>query len=276
MIISNITKSEKKDGYEVKISFGKYPERIFWCKDKNNIIVRQKRLQKLRCRLRDLIKEFMNIRVWFPEQESASAEKMVCFLFQYDKVNMEKTICDFLHAAESEDWDGFHWQYFSQLEWIGSASVEEIENQSGNLYFTKYYKKAIQELMKKRDLEAVLFLRMLMETGIRSRDVYLMEQSCIEGKRVRVRAAKFARPDYYQCPDGSFPRISKSTLFIAETLDRVQGQWFTKPYDFYVRIIHKVWYQQGFSSHLLRQYRIGLIRQEYSAKQKQCVKSGKK
>lgn len=129
MIISNITKSEKKDGYEVKISFGKYPERIFWCKDKNNIVVRQKRLQKLRCRLRDLIKEFMNIRECFPEQEPVSAEKMVHFLFQYDNVNMEKTVCDFLNAAESEDWDGFYWQYFSQLEWIGSASVEEIKNQ---------------------------------------------------------------------------------------------------------------------------------------------------
>lgn len=276
MIVSNIIKSEKKDGYEVKISFGKYPERVFWCKDKNNIVVRQKRLQKLHCRLRILNKEFMNIRKWFPEQESASAEKMVHFLFQYDKVNMEKTVCNFLNAAESEDWDGFYWKYFRQLEWIGSASVEEIENQSGKLYFTKYYKKAIHELLNKRDLEAVLFLRLLMETGIRSRDVYLMDHSCIEGKRVRVSAAKFANPDYYQCPDGSFPRISKHTLFIAETLDRVQGKWFTKPYDFYVHIIHKVWYQQGFSIHLLRQYRIVIIREEYWARQKQSAKSGKK
>lgn len=276
MIISNITKSDKKDGYEVKVSFGKYPERVFWCKDKNNILVRQKRLQKLHCRLCHLIKDFMNIRAWFPEQESASAEKMVRFLFQYDKVKVKKTVGDFLHAAEFEDWDGFYSQYFTHLEWIGSASVEEIENQSGKLYFTKYYKKAIHELLKERDLEAVLFLRLLMETGIRAQDVYLVDSSCIKGKRVRMRVTKFASPDYYQCPDGSFPRISKSTLFIAETLDRVQGKWFTKPYDFYVRIIHKVWYQQGFSIHLLRQYRIVIMREEYWARQKQSAKSGKK
>lgn len=276
MIISNITKSDKKDGYEVKVSFGKYPGRVFWSKNKNNIIVRQKRLQKLHCRLCHLINDFMNIRAWFPEQESASAEKMVRFLFQYDKVKMKKTVGDFLHAAKSEDWDGFYSEYFTQLEWIGSASTEEIEKQSEKLYFTKYYKKAIQELLKKRDLEAVLFLRLLMETGIRAQDVYLMNCSCIEGKRVKVRATKFASPIYYQCPDGSFPRISKSTLFIAETLDRVQGKWFTKPYDFYVRIIHKVWYQQGFSIHLLRQYRIVIMREEYWARQKQSAKSGEK
>lgn len=276
MIISDIIKSDKKEGYEIRVSFGVHSQRIFWCKNKSNIVVRQKVLQKLNCRLCHLTKEFMNVRAWFPEQETASAEKMIRFLFQYDKMDMEKTVAHFLNAAECNDWDAFYVQYFTQLEWIGSASVEEIENQSGKLYITKYYKKTVQELMKKRDFEAVLFLRLLMETGIHAQDVYLMDYSCIEGKRVKVRAAKFANPDYYQFPDGSFPRISKHTLFIAETLEKAQGKWFTKPYDFYVCIIRKIWNQRDFSTHLLRQYRIVIMREEYWARQKQSAKSGKK
>lgn len=254
MIISDVEKSLSKEGYEIRVSFENNSDRVFWCKAKNDIVIRQKRLQKLRYRLSCLVKEFMNIRKWFPEQESVSAENMVRYLFQYDKINIEIAVRDFLSAAKSGNWDIFYSQYFSQLEWIGSASKEEVERQLDRLYFTKHYKKALQELTKKRNLEVVLFLRLLMETGIRARDVYQMDSSCIEGKRVRVRPSKQANADFYHCPNGSLPQISKSTLHIAEVLNRTQGKWFTKPFDYYVYMLHKIWNQPYFSLHVLRRY----------------------
>ncbi|MDO4275072.1 MAG: hypothetical protein Q4D16_15495 [Eubacteriales bacterium] len=179
MLISRIRNSHKNDGYVIIVELGDYPKRIFHCKSKNDIVIRLKRIQLLQYRLRCLAREFKNIREWFPEQESASAEKMIHFLFQYDKVNIEETVRDLLNVAKSGDWDRFYSRYFSQLEWLGSASREETERQLEQLYFTKHYKKAIQDLTKKRNLEAVIFLRLLMETGIRPRDVYQMDSSCI-------------------------------------------------------------------------------------------------
>lgn len=136
----------------------------------------------------------------------------------------------------------------------GNALAQTVETPLGGMCFTRHYKKALQELYKERNLEAALFLRLLMETGIRARDIYQMDVSCIEGKRVKVHPSKIANIKYYQQPNGSLPRISKATLQIAAALDRTQGEWFTRPYDYYLHIIHKLWNQTGFSIYMLRKY----------------------
>ena len=52
------------------------------------------------------------------------------------------------------------------------------------------YKIVLQKLCEKRDLETVLYLRMMMETGIRCRDLCELNDSNIKGREIKISALK--------------------------------------------------------------------------------------
>lgn len=255
MQVSNIRTSNGNKGYEIRVSFGEHKRWGFRCRNKCDIVACQARLWGLKKRLQCLVNEFMLIQTWYPEQKAVSVRQMLQFLFRYDKVNMEEAVQCFLSALKSDDWDRFYSRYFRELEWIGDISTEEERLLLGELYLTKHYRRVLQELTENRNLEEVLFLRMLMETGIRPQVIYLMSSACLMGKKVMVCFSDM-KENYYRSPDGRPPQISKTTMHIAAALDRVQGNWFTKSYDYYVHMLQKTWNQPHFSLYMLRRYRV--------------------
>lgn len=209
MQVSNIRTSHGNKGFEIRVSFGKHGSWGVRCRDKCGIVACQARLRDLKRRLQYLTNEFILIETWYPEQREVSARHMLQFLFRHDKTNMEEAVRCFLTAEQSDDWDSFYSRYFRELEWIGEASSEEVQHLLGKLYLTKHYKRVLQELTGNRYLETVLFLRMLMETGIRPRDVYQMSSACLKGKKVKgffwigrkiIIGARTAAPLKYQKP----------------------------------------------------------------------------
>lgn len=255
MQVSNIRTSHGNKGFEIRVSFGKHGSWGIRCRDKCGIVACQARLRDLKRRLQYLTNEFILIETWYPEQREVSARHMLQFLFRHDKTNMEEAVRCFLTAEQSDDWDSFYSRYFRELEWIGEASSEEVQYLLGKLYLTKHYKRVLQELTGNRYLETVLFLRMLMETGIRPRDVYQMSSACLKGKKVKGFFLD-RKENYYRGSDGSPPQISKATMRIAAALDRVHGTWFTKSYDYYVHMLQKIWNQPYFSLYMLRRYKV--------------------
>lgn len=270
MQISEIRKSQGRDGFEIRVFFGEHNSQIFWHKNRNDILVHEKRLWRLQNRLQSLIDEFQDMRRQLPGQESVIAEQIVCILFQDGKVDIKKTTQRFLMAAKSGDWDCFYSEYYSKLAWLGTAQKKEIEIKLGKYCFTKHYKITLQKLVEKRNLETLLFLRLMMETGIRARDVYQIDASCIDGKHVKIVSSKLRGGNYYQRPDGSFPKISNSTCHIAEVLDKNQGKWFTKPYEYYIQMIHRVWNHTYFSLYMLRKYRMACDNKREQAEYLKC------
>lgn len=262
MRISNIWKSPKRERYEVMATFGAHGRWVISYRDKTTIVKHQKKLWCLHHRLRYIAEEFINIRIWYPEQAEVSAEQMIDFLFHNKREDMEGAVRKLLIAAEIGDWDGFFYAYFRELKWIEDVPTEEWDRKLGELYLTKHYKKVLKELMDARDLETMLFLRLLMETGISVFDVYRMSSSCIEGKKVRVQSSRISMSGFYRYPDGSLPQISKDTIRIAEALDRVQGKWFTKPCGHYTHLIHILWNLYHFSFDILEGFRVNLKSKE--------------
>lgn len=114
-----------------------------------------------------------------------------------------------------------------------------------------YYKEALRKLLERRDLESVLYLRIAMETGIRSQDILLLNESCIIGRYVRMFSSK--NGDCYFRMDGKLPLISQHTKRIMEALIRKQGKFFTKPFRYYYLKIRRAWPDAEFSLHMLRQ-----------------------
>ena len=49
---------------------------------------------------------------------------------------------------------------------------------------TGQYRLILDKLMEKRDLETVLFLRIMMETGLRSREVYALKPGYIRNRQI--------------------------------------------------------------------------------------------
>lgn len=203
--------------------------------------------------------------VYGSEEYLLQAGKSFRSTMAYPFVKMIESQC---HGLPAKDLHRILWNIYLKKQeksaFIITAKMrlldcgKEVDSQISNLYFTKQYKKALQKLTEDCNLETVLFLRLLMETGIRSRDVYQMDAACIEGKKVRVQSSKVKseKTNIYRWPDGSLPRISGKTIQIAKALDRTQGKWFTKPYDYYIRRIRKVWNSKEFSVHMLRRYRL--------------------
>lgn len=114
------------------------------------------------------------------------------------------------------------------------------------------YKGILKSLMDEGDLETVLFLRILMETGIRSIDIYGIEPACIQHRKVIITESKRSR--FYEL-DGRYPMISKRTEQIAEILMEKQGKYFTKSLLYYKRKIKLCSKDHMLPVHYLRHYR---------------------
>lgn len=114
-----------------------------------------------------------------------------------------------------------------------------------------YYKEALGKLLERRDLESALYLRIAMETGIRSWDIVLLDEACIIGRNVRMFSSKNGR--CYFRMNGKLPQISRHTKRIIAVLIRKQGGIFTKPYRYYYMKIKRAWPDAEFSLHMLRQ-----------------------
>lgn len=109
------------------------------------------------------------------------------------------------------------------------------------------------EFLYKKDFETALFLRIAMETGIRSIDIPYIEWSCIYGKAIYLEESKGG--DLYKRVNGTFPKISTQSLRIIKLLHRKQGKIFTKSNEYYVRKISCAWGMPGFRIHSFQDYR---------------------
>lgn len=123
------------------------------------------------------------------------------------------------------------------------------------------YKQVLEQLLEKRDLESVLFLRILMETGIRAEDLWLLNDSGIKGREIRLSALKDGRE--YRDTHGRYPRISKRTAKMAEVMFRY-GLYFEKPYSYYTRRIKGCCDDPRFQIHLIRMYYLHIRMQRCS------------
>lgn len=115
-----------------------------------------------------------------------------------------------------------------------------------------YYKETLEKLLERRDLETALYLRIAMETGIRSRDILLLDGSCIKERHVRMLSVKDRK--CYCRLNGKFPRISRCTKRMMDALIRTQGRIFTRSFRHYYTRILEAWpSNEPFQSHMLRQ-----------------------
>lgn len=136
---------------------------------------------------------------------------------------------------------------------LGREGLQKMKYEFDLLKIQVQYKEILQVLMNKGNLETVLFLRILMETGIRSTDVYELDPGCIQQRKVTIMDSK--RQRYYEV-GGQSPRISKRTEQIAKILMRKQGKYFTESLSYYREKIMRYsrdhhWLQV----HYLRHYR---------------------
>lgn len=114
------------------------------------------------------------------------------------------------------------------------------------------YRKIRNALMMERDLETLLLVRILMETGIRPVDACSIEPSNIHHRAVILRSKK--QSDFYRDYNGKYPCISKSTEQIAGALQRRQGKYFTKDRRYYIMKIRRILSDNHFNMHYFRHY----------------------
>lgn len=136
---------------------------------------------------------------------------------------------------------------------MDDVSLLELERKIGAIYFVDHYKMIADEFLYKKDFETALFLRIAMETGIRSIDIPYIEWSCIYGKAIYLEESKGG--DLYKRVNGTFPKISTQSLRIIKLLHRKQGKIFTKSNEYYVRKISCAWGMPGFRIHSFQDYR---------------------
>ena len=116
------------------------------------------------------------------------------------------------------------------------------------------YKIIRNALVAERDLETLLLVRILMETGIRSVDACDIEPINIRDRTVIVRSKK--QSDFYREYNGKYPCISRRTEQIAEALLQKQGMYFTKDRRDYIMKIRKILPEAHFSLHEFRHFHI--------------------
>lgn len=156
-------------------------------------------------------------------------------------------------SFEAEQGMIFVEKYRGKLEWLNSISLAELQRKIGEIYFVDHYKMIADQFLYKKDFETSLFLRIAMETGIRSADIPCIEWSCMHGKTIILEETK--RGDLYKKVNGTFPKISTQSLRIMKLLHRKQGKIFTKSNEYYVRKISCAWGMPGFRIHSFRDYR---------------------
>ena len=153
-----------------------------------------------------------------PDSEEKFLQKMVCFLLPEQRKCWPEAIRDLRQSFDDKQEMLFLEKYRGKLEWLDSISLAELQTKIGAIYFVDHYKMIADQFLYKKDFETSLFLRIAMETGIRSTDIPYIDWSCIHGKTIHLEESK--RGDLY-----------------------------------YVRKISCVWGMPGFHIHSFRNYR---------------------
>ena len=180
-------------------------------------------------------------------------QKMVCFLLPEQRKYWTEAIRDLRQSLETEHGMIFIEKYRGKLEWLDDVSLLELERKIGAIYFVDHYKMIADEFLYKKDFETALFLRIAMETGIRSIDIPYIEWSCIHGRNVVLPEGKTG--NIYRKVNGNYPQISRCSLRIIHLLYRKQKMIFTKSKEYYIHRIRRFWGTGEFSFHSFRYYR---------------------
>ena len=111
-----------------------------------------------------------------------------------------------------------------KLEWLNSISLAELQRKIGEIYFVDHYKMIADQFLYKKDFETSLFLRIAIETGIRSADIPMY-------RIVRTRMEKllfWKKPKEEICTKNlmeRFLRFRRQSLRIMKLLHRKQGKY---------------------------------------------------
>lgn len=123
---------------------------------------------------------------------------------------------------------------------------------------TGQYRLILDKLMEKRDLETVLFLRIMMETGLRSREVYALKPEYIRNRQIDL-PHRFQKNNGKDEAFAEIPCISRKTERIAELVAGNRGRYFTKSRNHYLMRIKRVRTDPRFSALILRDFRRKII-----------------
>jgi hypothetical protein len=157
---------------------------------------------------------------WNPDSEEKFLQKMVCLLLPGQRKCWSEAIRDLRQSFEAEQGMIFVEKYRGKLEWLNSISLAELQRKIGEIYFVDHYKMIADQFLYKKDFETSLFLRIAMETGIRSADIPCIEWSCMHGKTIILEETK--RGDLYKkvnCVDNKDKKTTiknlKKKIFIS-------------------------------------------------------------
>lgn len=190
---------------------------------------------------------------WHPDSEEKFLQKMVCLLLPGQRKCWPEAIRALRQSFKAGQGMIFVEKYREKLEWLDSISLAELQRKIGEIYFVDHYKMIADQFLYRKDFETSLFLRIAMETGIRSTDIPYIDWSCVDGKTIHLEESK--RGNLYKKVNGTLPKISTQSLRIMKLLYRKQGKIFTKSKEYYVRKIYFAWGVPGFHIHSFRNYR---------------------
>lgn len=190
---------------------------------------------------------------WHPDSEGKFLQKMVCFLLPEQRKYWPEAIRDLRQSFDDKQEMLFLEKYRGKLEWLDSISLAELQRKIGEIYFVDHYKMIADQFLYKKDFETSLFLRIAMETGIRSTDIPNIDWPCIHGRNVVLPEEKTG--NIYRKVNGNYPQISRYSLRIIHLLYKKQKMIFTKPEKYYIHRIRRFWGAGEFSFHSFRDYR---------------------
>ena len=204
-------------------------------------------------KVNQLYEELKRLIQWHPDSEEKFIQKMVCFLLPGQRKCWPEAIDVLRQSLKTEYGMIFVEKYREKLEWLDSVSLLELERKIGAIYFFDHYKMIADEFLYKKDFETALFLRIAMETGIRSIDIPYIEWSCIHGRNVVLPEGKTG--NIYRKVNGNYPQISRCSLRIIHLLYMKQKMIFTKSKEYYIHRIRRFWGTGEISFHSFRYYR---------------------
>lgn len=258
--------------YVLIITFGKYGRCQIFRNSKENMEVFQRDLFRMNERMQYYIAGLMELLAEYSKQQHILIERFPEMLLHKFPRRERNSVAEAIQNSIAEnDWDVFLVQYWQRLLWMGCEwsreDVERYRRDDTDMYkkdkklimleLPLQYKRVINRFLNQGELETLLYLQLLMETGIRSADVWQIRAKDIRGRKVFAQNRKYGEGLYY-FNGNRLPRISKRTERIAQILAERQGYFFSKPARYYQERIRKEWEQPEFSLHLLRRYRVDI------------------
>lgn len=130
----------------------------------------------------------------------------------------------------------------------------DIEYEMKQSEITGQYRIILDKLLRKRDLETVFFLRILMETGLRSREVYSLRPEDIVHRKVYLPMKYWKFYKEAEKSMGAF-RISRRTEQIARAVEGGRKRYFTRSHSYYLAKIKRYRTDKRFNLHIMRNLR---------------------